>query len=182
MKNLKTDFNKILLIGIGNCGRGDDGLGWKFTDLLSEKNYNWIDLEYRYQLQIEDTELINNYDTVIFVDASHTTLKDGFEIRPCTAANHYFFSSHMQSPETILYLANDLFKKFPEAYIIAISGNEWELKTALSEAAEKNLHAAFNYFNTAFIPFIRPLLPVRNDTYPVQSVDQHIRGNCSPVR
>ena len=97
MKKLKTDFNKLLLIGIGNSGRGDDGLGWKFTDLISEKNYHWIDLEYRYQLQIEDTELINNYDTIVFVDASHTVLKDGFEIlikcssRKKPAGSFYFF-------------------------------------------------------------------------------------------
>lgn len=166
MKNLKTDFKRVLLIGIGNCGRGDDGLGWKFNDLLSEKNYNWIDLEYRYQLQIEDTDLINNYDTVIFVDASHTTFTDGFEIRPCAASNHYFFSSHMQSPETILYLANDLFNKFPEAYTIAISGNDWELKTSLSAEAEKNLQAAFTFFTEVFLPIIHRGVPA-NETLTV---------------
>ncbi len=166
MKKLKTDFNKLLLIGIGNSGRGDDGLGWKFTDLLSEKNYNWIDLEYRYQLQIEDTELINNYDTIVFVDASHTVLKDGFEIRPCTASNHYFFSSHMQSPETILYLSNDLYNKYPEAYTIAISGSEWELRSSLSAAAEKNLQAAFTFFTEVFLPIIHRGVP-SNETLTV---------------
>ncbi len=154
MKNLKTDLQRILLIGIGNCGRGDDGLGWKFTDLIGQKGYHWIDLEYRYQLQIEDTELINNYDTVIFADASHTALKDGFEIRPCATANHYFFSSHMQSPETILYLANNLYNKYPHAYTLAIAGQDWELKTSLSKKAKKNLQLAIAFFNTEFLSTI----------------------------
>ncbi|RLD75788.1 MAG: Ni/Fe hydrogenase, partial [Bacteroidetes bacterium] len=61
--------NKTIVFGIGNIGRQDDGLGWLFLDHLKEKQFNHLDLEYRYQLQIEDAELICNYDTVIFVDA-----------------------------------------------------------------------------------------------------------------
>ena len=61
--------DKTIVIGIGNNGRQDDGLGWMFLDFLDEQNAN-IDLEYRYQLQIEDADLISNYDTVIFVDAT----------------------------------------------------------------------------------------------------------------
>ena len=75
MKNLKTDSTRILLIGIGNSGRGDDGLGWKFTELVERSGYNFFDCEYRYQLQIEDTVLISKYDTVLFVDASQAALK-----------------------------------------------------------------------------------------------------------
>jgi hydrogenase maturation protease len=142
--------------------RGDDGLGWKFADLIKEDALNLFDIEYRYQLQIEDTVHISKYDIVIFADASHAVLKGGFEIKPCKAASHYFFSSHMQSPETILYLANELYNKFPEAYTIAISGYYWELKTSLSKTAEKNLRSAFSFFKKDFLPAIQQLAQKSN--------------------
>jgi len=164
MKNLKTDSNRILLIGIGNSGRGDDGLGWVFTEHIGQNEYHFIDREYRYQLQIEDSALICEYDTVIFADASHTELKAGFEIRPCTAASHYFFSSHIQSPETILYLANSLYGKYPDTYTMAISGNDWELKTSLSLTAEKNLHLALDFFNAEFMPSLLQSEPASKKT------------------
>jgi hypothetical protein len=66
------------------------------------------------------------------------------------------FFPHVQSPETILYLANDLYQKKPEAYSIAIHGNDWELKTSLSEEAKKNLHLAFDFFEKEFLPTIYP--------------------------
>jgi len=154
MKELKTDSKKILLIAIGNCGRGDDGLGWNFADLVQEKTYDLFDIEYRYQLQVEDTVLISKYDTVLFADATHSALEDGYECKPCTAAGHYFFSSHMQSPETILYLANDLYNLYPQAYTIAIAGHSWDLNTSLSKEAKNNLESVFTFFMDEFLPTI----------------------------
>ena len=167
MKNLKTDSTKILLMAIGNCGRGDDGLGWKFADLLQEKKNENINIEYRYQLQVEDAELICYYDTIIFADASHEKQAEGFEIKPCIAAGHFYYSSHIQSPETIMFLANNLNKKYTEAYAIAISGNDWELKTSLSAAAEKNLQLALIFFNKEFLPTIHPLADANKNTLTV---------------
>ena len=167
MKNVKTDTGRILLVGIGNCGRGDDGLGWKFAEMIKDAVNNLIDIEFRYQLQIEDAVLISLYDTVIFVDASHAELQGGFEIKPCIAAGHYFYSSHMQSPETILYLANVLYNKYPETYIIGIAGYVWELKTTLSKEAERNLTSAYNYYVSDFfsVPCIesRQIQSLEND-------------------
>lgn len=162
MKSLKTDLGKILLIGIGNCGRGDDGLGWKFAEFVKRAGNNSIDIEYRYQLQIEDAALISQYDTVIFADASHEILKDGFEMKACFSAGHYFYSSHIQSPGTILYLANVLYNKYPEIYVIGISGHYWNLKTSLSKDAEKNLESAYNFFGSVFFPGIKQLTHIKN--------------------
>lgn len=165
MKDLKIDpiapgncrevSNKVLLIGIGNSGRGDDGLGWKFTDMLKRYKFDFLDYEYRYQLQVEDTLLISRYSEVIFADASHEVLENGFEVKSCIPANHYFFSSHIQSPETILYLANDLYDKQPAAYTVAISGLYWELKTSLSKEAKKNLQSAIAFFLEDFLPSVQ---------------------------
>ena len=42
-----------LIIGIGNSGRADDGLGWAYLDAIASLDLEEIDTEYKYQLQIE---------------------------------------------------------------------------------------------------------------------------------
>lgn len=155
MKESKTETKKVLLIGIGNSGREDDGIGWKFAEMIEDLGYDFLDCEFRYQLQIEDAAMMINREMVIFVDASHTLLKNGFEMKPCMAINSYFFSSHAQSPEAILYLANNLYNSFPKTYTLAIMGQQWELKTALSKEAEKNLQSAFSFFVQDFLAATR---------------------------
>ena len=154
MKNLKADKAKILLIGIGNTGRSDDGLGWKFVELISNAGFADVDFEFRYQLQIEDALLVSRYDKVVFVDSSHTELDNGFVMQCCLTAQHYFFSSHIQTPETILYLASELYNKTPEAYTLAISAKDWRIGTVLSKEAEKNLQKAVSFFEDVFIPSV----------------------------
>lgn len=146
MKNTNTTEKKLLLIGIGNSGRSDDGLGWAFLDRLQETGLPDADFEYRYQLQVEDAALIAGYEQVIFVDATQESLEEGFAMRPCQAAGHYFFSSHTQAPETILYLAGELYQRQPEAQTLAIVGRDWELRNELSETARFNLNRALEWF------------------------------------
>ena len=140
----KSDY-KTIILGIGNNGRQDDGLGWAFLDFLNEHNTT-IDLEYRYQLQIEDAELISNYDRVIFVDATKEETEKGFYLEPCEASEKYSFSTHALQPETIIYLTNKLYNHKPDASIFAIQGEDWELKIGLSEVGSLNLDKAKKYF------------------------------------
>lgn len=149
----KLDHN-ILVLGIGNNGRQDDGMGWLFLDFLKEQD-STIDLEYKYQLQIEDAELISNYDKVFFVDATKEITEDGFYIRPCNPSEKYSFSSHALKPETILYLSNKLYNHHPKASILGIQGYEWELKIGLSNKGVVNFNKAIKYFkDTVLINYL----------------------------
>ena len=150
MKNIKIKKGKLLLIGIGNSGRKDDGLGWKFADYVNSLNLQDVDCEFRYQLQVEDALLVSHYDKVIFVDASHAKLSNGFQWRSCKPVSHYYFSSHIQKPETVLYLAKELYRSIPEAYILGIAGNDWGLGPGLSQKAEANLKRAMSFFDHKF--------------------------------
>ena len=142
---MKKSDNKTIILGIGNNGRQDDGLGWSFLDFLDDQHSN-IDLEYRYQLQIEDAELISTYATVIFVDATKEYTIDGFYLSPCHPSEEYSFSTHALKPETILYLSNKLYDHNPRASIFGIQGYDWELKIGLSERGNINLNQALEYF------------------------------------
>lgn len=140
----KHNKEKILVIGIGNNGRGDDGLGWKMADWVNEMELDHVSVEYRYQLQVEDAHLVSDFPIVVFVDASKEKLPEGFSWKTCKPGDHYFYSSHLQSPETVLYLAETLFGKTPESYTLAIEGEIWDLGEGLSEMAEQNFKKATN--------------------------------------
>ena len=76
----KEETSNILIIGIGNSGRKDDGLGWLMLDFIKKKFFN-IDCLYRYQLQIEDAAILSHYPTVVFVDATRDNTENGFFFR-----------------------------------------------------------------------------------------------------
>ncbi|TGV02156.1 hydrogenase maturation protease [Flavivirga rizhaonensis] len=136
---------KTIVFGIGNTGRQDDGLGWLFLDFLKTQNPH-MDLEYRYQLQIEDAELILNYETVIFIDATKEDTGDGFYFKTCKPSEAYSFSTHALKPETILHLTNTLYYYNPKAFILGIQGYQWELEIGISKKAKININKAKDYF------------------------------------
>ncbi len=137
---------RTLVLGIGNSGRKDDGLGWKFIDFLNEQGIKDLELDYRYQLQIEDAELISHYDRIIFVDATKETTKEGFYLKPCARERLKELNSHSLHPDTVHSLCSAIYGKDPECLILGIEGKEWELKTGLSSEARRNLERAKRYF------------------------------------
>jgi len=135
----------ILIVGIGNSGRADDGLGWEFINKIS--NREEFDLEYRYQLQVEDAELIASYEQVWFVDASHEQYPDGLRVSKVKPIGNFTYTSHQLSPEVVLFLCQDLFGKFPDTRLIGISGENWNLGEPMSDLAKNGLKKALEFFN-----------------------------------
>lgn len=143
-----SNFNQrdTLLIAIGNSARSDDGLGWAFLDKLKESYFFEGETTYCYQLQVEDAEMISTFQKVIFVDASEEKLQNGFGWKKTIPQNDFTFTTHALTPEAVLFLCENLYKKTPEAYTLKIQGNHWELKTGLSKSATKNLEKALKHF------------------------------------
>lgn len=139
-----TVRKRVLLVGIGNDSRGDDGLGWQFLQDI-EALAPEVEVAYRYQLQVEDADVIRPFDVVVFVDATRTALADGFSWQPCKPVADISFSTHRQEPGTILYLARELFGSGARGYVLAISGYTWALGEGLSVAARENLSRAKSF-------------------------------------
>lgn len=140
----KEETSNILIIGIGNSGRKDDGLGWLMLDFIKKKFFN-IDCLYRYQLQIEDAEILSHYPTVVFVDATRENTENGFFFRSCHPNKGFGLSSHILEPETVLWLEDKLYHKNPMAYALGIEGKEWDLSLDPSEAGLHNLSKAQDF-------------------------------------
>ncbi len=143
---MNTPNHKLLIIGIGNSGRRDDGLGWAFLNSVEKMNLPDLQLVYRYQLQIEDVALMLDYEQVLFVDAFRGILTDGFQISDVLPSRKFEFTTHSLSPEAILFLCEDLYGKQPNAQVLAIQGQEWGLQQGLSPTAQKNLAKAIDFF------------------------------------
>jgi hydrogenase maturation protease len=146
MYELNPD-HKTILIGIGNDGRADDALGWLFADQFADNS--GLEVVYRYQLQIEDAELIAQYDCVVFVDASLPEIETGFCFHPCKPEASVHFSTHRTDPATILWLAKEIYQASTVGYVLAIQGYEWGLHQGLSTAAAQNLEKAAGSFRQA---------------------------------
>ena len=152
---MKDYDTKVLIIGIGNCGRADDALGWAFIDRIKENLPGNFDCEYKYQLQVEDAELILHYDVVYFVDAHKEQLDKGFKCSEGYPKATHSFSTHELDPSTVLHLTRDIYNKLPKSYILGISGLDFELKIGLSEQAKENLNNALDFFNEKVLHLVK---------------------------
>jgi hydrogenase maturation protease len=136
----------ILLFGIGNCGRSDDGLGWAFLDRVQQQSEFPGQVEYRYQLQVEDAAMVSRADRVIFVDSYQGALPGGFQWAPCNPSRDFEFTSHVLAPSAVMFLCQDLYGKAPPAELLLIQGECWGLDTRMSEAARQRLENALESF------------------------------------
>ena len=136
-------MQKVLIYGYGNIGRKDDGLGILAANTIEAwakaKGLVWLDVETNYQLNIEDAEIISNYDVVYFVDASLEAIEDVSVTQVLPDSNKIEFSMHAISPAYVLKLCRDMFGKSPKTYLMHIKGYEWDFVEGLSEQAKRTL-------------------------------------------
>ena len=138
---------KLLVIGYGNPGRLDDGLGVAFAERIQAMELPGVAVESNYQLNVEDAELVSRFDTVVFADAS-VDAEPPFEFTPLEKKPAMVgFSSHSITAGSLLGVAAELFGANPQAYAMAIRGYDYdEFGEYLSPEAQSNLDAAVGHF------------------------------------
>ena len=143
MKTIAKRAEKLLLIGYGNPGRLDDGLGPALAERVSALNLPNLKIESDYQLNLEDAADISGADIVIFADAG-TDGPEPFALSKIEPGSEPLgFTSHRLSPQQLLTLCRDLYGKTPAAYLLEIRGYEFnEFGERLSRGALANLDAA----------------------------------------
>lgn len=135
---------KILVFGLGNPGRQDDGLGPEVISRLEKAKLPGLTLEADYQLQVEDALLFSEQQLVVVVDA----LKSGK--KPCVfkkikPVEDSSFTTHHLSPEALLYLTQVLYEKNPEVWLLGIRGYRFSLGDKLSQKARGNFEEAYRF-------------------------------------
>lgn len=127
---------KTLVLGYGNRSRNDDGVGWFVLDRLEKLKLADVELLGAHQLDVDHSEVISRYDTVVFVDAcipqspvpvARTVVKPQFRSH---AVAHYL------TPSDVLELAITLFGRAPRAFLFSIRGHDFNFGTTLSSPTE----------------------------------------------
>ncbi|MBN1442465.1 MAG: hydrogenase maturation protease [Planctomycetes bacterium] len=133
---------RFLVIGYGNPGRLDDGLGPALAESLDLAGSPGLTIDADYQLTVEDAAAAAEHDVVVFADASLSG-PEPFFVERVKGRSDLGFTSHGVDPAAVIGLARDLFGAEPRGYIIGIRGYEFDaFGERLSEQARANLEAA----------------------------------------
>jgi hydrogenase maturation protease len=135
---------RLLIFGIGNPGRQDDGLGVRFVERLEQLALpSHVTLEANYQLCPEDALVLAANDVVLFVDTTVAPdAPDPYGLSPLAPATEISFSTHALSMGSLLALCTRLYDRSPVAFALALPGYSFEVNADLSERAEENLNRA----------------------------------------
>lgn len=137
-----TTTDDTLVIGYGNPGRGDDGLGPALVEWLEELRIPGVRAVGAFQLQVEHAAELAASARAVFLDAS--VGGPLCELRPVEPVRSASFSTHSVSPGQVLGLARDVYGWEGDAFVLAMRGVVFdEFREGLSEAGEAALEAGF---------------------------------------
>ena len=120
-----------LIVGYGNTLRGDDAVGPQLATILGGIAVH--------QLLPELAERIAAEDRVLFIDA-RADLAPG-EVRTMPVESESA-STHWCSPGWLLHLAQEVYGRSPEAVLIGIGVESFEMGAPLSAAAKQGMEKA----------------------------------------
>jgi len=136
---------KILVIGYGNPGRLDDGLGPALAAELERLSPDGVTVEAGYQLSVEDAAAVAEHDVVVFADAA-VEGAEPFAFERVTPSRGADFTSHSLEPRALAALAEDLFGSRAECWVLAVRGYEFDrFGEGLSGRARENLAQAVGF-------------------------------------
>jgi hydrogenase maturation protease len=149
-RRTEVTMAKVLIIGYGNPGRLDDGLGPALAETMEKKQLDDLTVDANYQLTVEDASEVAEHDVVVFADAAIAGEGPYWVKRIYPGGRTGGFSTHSLDPYSVLGLAKELFQAEPRAYLMGIRGYEFdEFGERLSEAAQANLAGAVDYLEKA---------------------------------
>jgi hydrogenase maturation protease len=137
----------VLLLGYGNPGRLDDGLGPALAARVESLALPGVTVQADYQLCLEDSEAAARHDVVIFADAA-TSGAEPFSFQRVEPASCLGFSTHALQPEAVLGFAQQLFGARTDGYTLGIRGYAFnEYGESLTDQGRANLTAALAFIS-----------------------------------
>jgi hydrogenase maturation protease len=161
---------RLLVLGYGNPGRQDDGLGPAAAERVEVLAMPGVTVDADYQLNIEDAAAMAEHDVVVFIDAS-VNGPEPYAWTRIEAAAEISFSSHSVSPESLLTATQRHFGATPEAWVLGIRGYAFEFAEGLTSQAQVNLEQAVAFVES----WIRrtsvqePLVRARKEQHTMES-------------
>lgn len=139
-------MQKVLVIGFGNPGRGDDGLGPALAEAIRARALPGVQVRVDYQLAVEHAADVAAADVVYFVDATVDPTCRPFALVPLLPEPGLDFSTHALAPGRVLALAYELFDARPTAWMLTMGGESFEpFVEELTPFARANLDRALEH-------------------------------------
>ena len=154
-----------LFIGYGNPDRGDDGasyhlfsallndFGIKDVDLFSSDitsiNAN-IDILFNFQLLPEFSEIVTNYQQVVFIDAHTGEIEENIIFKIIEPNYQYSPFTHHFSPSSCLAVTQSLTGKHPKAWLLSIRGFNFGFNRELSDQTQEFVKQALEIIHNEF--------------------------------
>ncbi|RKX77501.1 MAG: hydrogenase maturation protease [Spirochaetes bacterium] len=141
----RLNLNKILILGYGNPAREDDALGPAVAGEIEKLCIQGVTVDSNYQLNVEDSAAIAEYDTVVFVDAASEG-EEPFSFYPIKPRITESFLSHSVEPELVYGLSRELFGAKTGAYMLGVRGYSFGMfRENLTEGARENMKEAVRF-------------------------------------
>lgn len=169
----------LLVYGIGNPGRQDDGLGPALVERLSAVGVPaGVRLESAYQLAPEDALLVAAHATVVFVDATaDPRAPRPYSTEPVEPDARTPFTTPAMRPGGVLALCRRLYGGTPEAFALAIPASGFEVNAPLTADAAACLDRAVHDLLARLSAGAGVQTPARQD-----SVAVPVETSASPDR
>jgi hydrogenase maturation protease len=130
----------ILIIGIGNPIRGDDGLGWQAAGMLENALVGSdldLDVLTVQQLTMDLVDEISAARLVVFIDAEIGDLSGQIKQQEIVASTSLAGpGSHFFDPHTLLSAVQALYGNHPPALLFSLSTNSFEYREELSHPVQ----------------------------------------------
>jgi len=134
----------VLVLGYGNPGRQDDGLGPCIAETVAGWELPGVRADTDFQLNIEYAADIAEVDAVIFADAARTGAEP-YLFERVHPAREIAFTTHALDPASLVALCRDVYHREPAAFLLGVRGHEFEFQEGLAPAAKTNLDKALRF-------------------------------------
>ncbi len=147
--NARDPREDILVIGVGNTLREDDGVGVHLVRKLRESFSDRLNSLEVYEPDILLAEQMAEYAEALIIDAM--IVKDGapFNLIPLSPAKSMLptsgFVSHSFDWGAVLKMAEDLFGKTLKATLLGVSARSFGISETISPFCLTNAQKAFDY-------------------------------------
>ena len=146
MESTDSRIEKILIIGVGNTLRSDDGIGAYICLKIDAMHLPHVSIRIVHQLHVELIEDLLQYDSVIIADASVTEKNVEFvplQIHETQAVS----SSHHLNANMLLALVQKIHGKNIPIFLCSVRGENFEMGETLSVKAMMNADNALKMIN-----------------------------------
>jgi len=126
----------VLVVGLGNPLRGDDGVGWYCVDMLMKMVRDpLVDFVKCRELLPELSADLSKVGLALFIDASVQSQREAVEETVVKRKEDFPpLETHRLDPAGLLSMSHALYGCSPEAVMLTVKGESFDYKEEISEA------------------------------------------------